>query len=743
MNDKKIAIMTWYTYNNYGSVLQAYSLRKAIQALNYETVNLINYLPKSQKSSLREKLNIINVKERLLLRTKNVKTNITERNVKFDKFRKEQISITQKCNDATELFLLNEQYDKFICGSDQIWAPTVFDENYFLSFVKDNCKKIAYAPSIGLPVIENKYIKKNIKELVNRFNNLSIREEQGKEILENITDKEIQVVLDPTLLLNKKDWNDNFKLEDKQKGYVLFYCLGRNKKYYKLAKKISKKLGKELIVIPGTVFDYLKREINNASPTEFLKLIYNADVVLTDSFHGTIFSINFNIPFITFKRFKDNKLSQNSRIYSILKKVNLQERIYNNNLDYFLKNIDIDFSEANEILEKERASSINFLTKALENENETINTEKITNLCTGCGMCAAICPRDAINIKLNGKGFYSYEIDQEKCIHCNMCKKVCGQLNTETNEIQKMKMYSAYSLDEDVLKESSSGGIAYELSSYCLKNNIPVIGCTYNLNEQRAEHIKVTKKEELKKLSGSKYIQSYTLEAFSQLNQLQNGLVIGTPCQISSVDRYLKSINKREKFILVDLICHGVPTYHLWNKYIQQFNNVSQVKFRDKKYNWRSMTISINSKHHEKENKSLFYHFFNLGNIYNKSCYHCKYRKKTAADIKIGDYWGKKFKNNKKGVSMVIVNTKNGEKILEELKKEKRIQLDVQPIDDYFKIQQTENIAIPIMYEQTIAELENENINLKKLSQKYCKEELMDNKIKNTIFNVYNKIKRK
>ena len=739
METKKIAIITWHAYNNYGGVLQAYALRQTVKKLGVDKVDTVNY--KSNPPKVFKKIKFKDVATKFLVRNNKVKDLVQQNSKKFDEFRERNFTYTKSCENATDLFLLNDEYDKFICGSDQIWAPTVFNENYFLSFVSDDSKKISYAPSMGLPTIDNKYIKEEIKKLVSKFDSISIREEQGKNLIKDFTDKEIEVLLDPTLLLNKEEWNEEFNLKEKNNDYIVFYCLGGKKEHYKIAKKIAKTLNKKLIIIPGNVLDYKREEVQNASPEEFLKLIYNASLVITDSFHGTIFSINFNVPFITLKRFKDNKLSQNSRIYNILKKVKLENRLYNDNIKYFMENIDINFNECNKIIEEERKKSIDFLKNSIRRDNKKLENKTITNICSGCGMCAAVCPTNCITIKLNENGFYSYEIDKEKCIGCNKCKKVCGQLSTQINQIKDMKLYSAYSLNEDVLKHSSSGGLAYEISYYGIQNNIPIIGCTYNLEKNRAEHTVVTKMEDLLKLSGSKYLQSYTVDAFKELTKLEQAIMIGTPCQISSIDRYLKSIGRREDFILVDLICHGVPSYNLWKKYISKYKKIENVKFRDKTYGWRTMTMSINSQYHKSEKKDLFYDLFRTQVAYNKSCYECKYRAKTNADIRIGDYWGPKFKKEKNGISMVIVNTQNGQTLIDKLINDNKIKADEQPIEDYFKSQQTINDPMPLLYNQILAELKDEKTSLKEISKKYCKDELRQNEIKRTIYGIYNTIR--
>ena len=656
MENKKIAIMTWYTYNNYGSVLQAYALKEKIKNLGYEKVDFVQYMPYSPRVNILKRITIRKIKEKFFLKKGFNKTLLKEKEIKFNNFRSNYFSLSKKCNNSTELFELNDIYDKFICGSDQIWAPTVYDENYFLDFVSNDSKKIAYAPSIGLPSIENKHIKEKMCNLIKRINYLSVREEQGKRIIKDITGMEACVVLDPTLLFDKTEWNNKLKLQNKSNKYLVYYCLRSSKKNLKIAKKIANKLELELRIIPTQILDYKSNNIENCSPQEFLKLIFNASMVITDSLHGVLFSINFNIPFIAFKRFKDNNISQNSRIYNILKKVNLEKRIYENNIKFFINNPKIDFSSANKIIEKERKKSIDFLTASLKNENDS-SKYIISNRCTGCGICELICPKKCIDIKLNEDGFYSYTINDDICIKCNKCKTVCAQYNSNPRNIGNMSLYSAYSNNDEILMSSSSGGIAHEISLWGLKNDFPIIGCTYDVEKGFAKHIKIEEYIDVTKLDGSKYIQSFTKEGFEKLKFMNKGIVIGTPCQIASVDRYLNTFNKRDSFILIDLICHGVPSLYVWKKYISTYKNVHEVKFRDKKYDWRNMTISVNSNKHYNEKNDYFYHIFNSAKTYNESCYDCKYRTQTSADIRIGDYWGPKFKNNKKGVSMVILAT--------------------------------------------------------------------------------------
>lgn len=736
--------MTWHNYDNYGGILQAFALRKKVKDLDVDKVDFIDYASKPKEIRLYKRLTLKNIRNKVKAIKCNFSIYIKERAKLFDGFRKKYFTYSSKCENASKLYELNEQYDKFICGSDQIWAPTVFDENYFLEFVDNDSKKISYAPSIGLNQIEDENVKSKIKKLVSSFNNLSIREEKGKEILKELGINHAQVVLDPTLLLTKEEWMSCLNLaNDEKESYITYYCLTSNAKYYGIAKKIAKQLHKKLIVIPGNETDYSYQDVIVASPEKFLSLILNSSLVITDSFHGTIFSINYNVPFIVFKRFKDNSLSQNSRIYNILKKVNLESRLYNNNLEYFLKSLEIDFSECNKIIESERKKSLMYLKNAVEESIKEAAETKITNLCTGCGMCATVCPQKCISIKQNEQGFYQYYIDQNKCVKCEACKKVCGQLKNDMYQVYKAKVYSACSTCEDTLKKSSSGGIAYEIARFGIENNMGIIGCEYDTNNNMARHIKIDKLEELEKLSGSKYLQSFSKSGFDALKNMKNGIVIGTPCQIASVDKYLKQRGCRDSFVLVDLICHGVPTYHLWNKFITDFKPISQIQFRSKKYGWENRTMTINNVIRIKKEKNKFYDFFLLSNVYNSSCYECKYRTSSSADIRIGDFWGKKFKNNQNGVSMVLINTKNGEDIFERLIEKNRITVQEQVVEDYYLYQQTVNTRKPDYWDELIIKLLDSNASLKVLSKEYCKEEIIYNRIVKLLLPCYDFIKKR
>lgn len=181
--------------------------------------------------------------------------------------------------------------------------------------------------------------------------------------------------------------------------------------------------------------------------------------------------------------------------------------------------------------------------------------------CFGCGVCAVGCPKDIIKVSLNEDGFYEPRIDDEdKCIHCGVCLKVCSFHNQGlclSNPVRKS--YGAWSKDDEILKACSSGGVCYELGREVLAEGGKVCGVRYHAEKGIAEHFVASDDEELKQTIGSKYIQSYTVDGFKAIDLNQKHLVVGTPCQIDSLRRYLKLKKKEGNFILMDFFAMGHP----------------------------------------------------------------------------------------------------------------------------------------------------------------------------------------
>lgn len=324
--------------------------------------------------------------------------------------------------------------------------------------------------------------------------------------------------------------------------------------------------------------------------------------------------------------------------------------------------------------------------------------------CYGCGVCAASCGRKIIKIRLNKDGFYAPYIDEpEKCTECGICLDVCAfnhkELALRPEEV-RIKCWAAWSNDEAIRRKCSSGGIGFEIGRQLIEQGYHAVGCRYDIKEQRAEHYIATTVEDFVQSIGSKYIQSYTEEAFKQIkHQGQKYIITGTPCQIDSFRRMIRKFRCEDNFILMDFFCHCVPSMLVWKAYIKmlepKIGEVTYASWRNKfQFGWHdSWTMGIDGLNtsqpvnwHDlynliiKEKKTfwqsrmsqgdLFYELF-LGDFcLGPQCqYECKYKMaKSSADLRIGDLWGKTYSNNEKGVSALLAITEKGRKITEALK---------------------------------------------------------------------------
>ena len=359
----KIGIVTWYDKGyNYGSTLQAFAMQSYLENKGYEC-ELINYKPEYKKvyNVLKE------IIKRLYLLVFNYKVYKSWRIM--EKWIKNNIKESKLILSYEELIKYSQKYDILICGSDQIWCNShdVVDPFYYLQFT-DIEKRIAYAPSIGKNYI-NDNIQETFAKYVKEIKYLSIREEKGAELIQKYAGKSAKVVVDPTFLLDKKMWEKSAKISKNRiinEPYIFAYFLKKNEEYFEQVNEIAKKKNLRIITVPiMNNNNKLAIEVNH---TDFLNLIKNAKYVITDSFHGMVFSINFEKDFIIYKKFNDNlKETENSRIYNILEKLNLYNRLVtdNNTIDNII-DTNINYSEVKKKLNKLINESEKYLTESID-----------------------------------------------------------------------------------------------------------------------------------------------------------------------------------------------------------------------------------------------------------------------------------------------------------------------------------------------------------------------------------------
>lgn len=306
---------------------------------------------------------------------------------------------------------------------------------------------------------------------------------------------------------------------------------------------------------------------------------------------------------------------------------------------------------------------------------------KEKNKCCGCHGCMNICPKNAITMVEDEKGFKYPEIDSKKCIECNLCENVCPILNKTKNDSEPVA-YAAYNVDEEVRKSSSSGGIFTLLANYILENDGVIFGAAFE-SDFSVKHIEINNKSDLDKLRTSKYVQSSIEDTYKKArNYLNKGVKVlftGTPCQIEGLYSFLRK--DYENLYTQDIICHGVPSPKVWRKYLeyrekQDSKKPVRINFRQKDDGWNLYALLLqydNSAYKKNHRDDFFMKAFLRDVCLRDSCYNCSFKSKNRkSDITLADFWGiqeiDRTMDDDKGTSLVIVNTIKGNELFEKIK---------------------------------------------------------------------------
>lgn len=298
--------------------------------------------------------------------------------------------------------------------------------------------------------------------------------------------------------------------------------------------------------------------------------------------------------------------------------------------------------------------------------------------CYGCGACAAVCPMQAITMRANFEGFAVPEIDKEKCVSCGLCDKKCTYLNMTSPErkLSESVCKAAFRTDDEKRLKSASGGIAAILTEEFVYNGDVVVGCAWT-DDLVAKHIAVNNLDEVWRLQSSKYVQSDMTDAYQSVKDgLDSGhrvLFIGTPCQTAAIRNVF---GNPDNLYLVGLICGGVPSPKVWEKFKSDeekkyHSKMIRANFRSKgRYGWNTPVALYEFQNGKKSEKLSFqldgYVLQYLYGVFKRnSCYQCGYKGDAInADIVLGDYWGSpefRNKSENKGVSAILCLTPKGE----------------------------------------------------------------------------------
>lgn len=360
----KIGIITFHCSYNYGSALQAFALKTVLKNNGYK-VNIIDFIYKKDFEQYRLfRTNIYYKRPKAFISDILFYNKNKIRKDNFESFAKKYFNLTQKIYyNYKDMKELNDKFDIFICGSDQIWnldCTQGVEPAYFLNFANKDKLKIAYAPSLAHVKFAKNY-DLDLKNAIKDLDYISVREESTLPLIQPLTEKKISVVLDPTLLLDQKDYELIISQNENKLEYVFVYMLEYSAELVKYCNEFSSKKGIKVIYIASNKFSGIKgKNAFGIGPDKFLKYIKEAKYIITNSFHATVFSIIFNKKFVTFTTKKSS-----SRMVDLLDSLGISERIYNENFNID-KDIDYDMVQKNLI--DMRKSSLEYLSKALKRE---------------------------------------------------------------------------------------------------------------------------------------------------------------------------------------------------------------------------------------------------------------------------------------------------------------------------------------------------------------------------------------
>lgn len=388
---KKIALVTCYFQHNYGSQLQALATQMICDKLGWEneTVCIDGLKPEINRAKykyfLSRCLDINTIKDKMATVRKvwakktnpQYAQNLALRDQLFDRFAQEMFRLTRRYDSKAELGADAGQYRAFIVGSDQLWLPSNISADYYtLNFVPNGIgvRKVAYATSFGISQLPTRQARM-AQDFLPRLDSIMVREESGRKLVKQLINKDVPVVADPTLLFTAEDWATVLPQQRRiAEPYILCYFLGNNPSQRAWAKKLAQKTGYKLVQLPN-LDEYIKSDegfadypLYDVNPLDFVAMIRDAQIVLTDSFHCSVFSTLHQKTFFSFRRYVgDGTVSTNGRLYSLLASLGLSDRMLmaNEEVEECLSR-SIDYAAVMQKAAEMRSRSIELLKAAIE-----------------------------------------------------------------------------------------------------------------------------------------------------------------------------------------------------------------------------------------------------------------------------------------------------------------------------------------------------------------------------------------
>lgn len=620
---KRIGIITFQRIGNYGAELQAYALGAKLRHMGYAAEN-IDYLyykhPRHISSAMERPTIPVSFKNRLkillfplvaALRNRESPKTKRTRKIRFNDWFVKNVSVGREYRSVMSLYDDPPKYDVYMVGSDQIWNPRICSNiaPYFLDFAPDGARCVSYASSFGVNELSGPVFYR-YKQWFKRFSYIGLREKSGVNIVKGMAlDAKVAHVLDPTLLLTVEDWSRVAIEPDKKPHgtYLLLYDLIASSETVALAKRWANQNGWDVIRIGDGAY----------GPGEFIWLFSHAEAVVTNSFHGTVFSILYHRQFYSVI---PTGVTNAGRIESLLRSLSLSHRLVKASMCGSLEfGPRIEFESVDALLEKMQAKSIDFLKESIDGRTSLALGER-PRLCFAC-----------------------------------------------------------WNSNAKIRAASTSGGVFTLLSQEVLSSGGVVYGAAWDDDFKQVHHRAVETEDELSLLRKSKYVYSDATNAIQEARRtLMEGrkvLFSGTPCQCAAMRAAAKGFD--EKLVLVDFVCHGTPMAEVWTSYVNELqkrynSRLKLYEFRNKDRGWNFQNVVYAFENGVRRRilpwLDPYFHGFSINAFLRDGCYRCPFAQlKRISDFTIADCWRVAASNpeydDDRGTSLVLVNSDKATKM--------------------------------------------------------------------------------